>query len=431
MTERLPKQNSSEKELAENFESLISLIPCHIYWKDTEGRYLGCNQLHAQNLGLPSVESIIGKTDFDLPWAEQAEQLRASDKEVITTRDSFTFEEEVIMANGEKTYFLSKKAALISSDNNVKGIIGISFDITERKKMESELQTAKKQAETASKAKSEFIANMSHDIRTPLSGIIGISSILEDEAPDETIKEYAHMLNISGEQLLSLLNSVLELVSAKSLGKKKLNLKSFSIKEMLNNLFELELPYLKLKDIDFKLDVEPNVPDVVLSDKEKVYRILLNILSNAIKFTHNGRITIQVNLVEEQEEDIKLCFKVIDTGIGIPEEDIHKVFDQFYRSTSSYEGNFDGYGIGLHIVRDYLEKLQGRVEIQSEEGKGTTIALTIPMKKASATEISGVEPETALPQKESYSNLEITPENESAFVLLVEDNFIARKIASD
>ncbi|WP_133130630.1 PAS domain-containing hybrid sensor histidine kinase/response regulator, partial [Legionella yabuuchiae] len=431
----IEKENRQLKLDNQKLISLLDQLPGDIYWKDLNGVWLGVNNKGMESLKSMKVANqksdVIGKTDYELFTKETADRFSENDLTVIETKKPVSNEERNTLQDGTIIEQLSVKSPLFDENGEVIGIMGNTIDITKLKNTEQELKLAKEKAEVANRAKSEFIANMSHDIRTPLSGIIGISSILEDEAKDDGIKEYAHMLNISGEQLLSLLNAVLELVSAKSLGKKKLNLKSFSIKEMLNNLFELELPSLKLKDIDFKLDVGPNMPDVVLSDKEKVYRILLNILSNAIKFTHYGRITIQVNLVEEQEEDIKLCFKVIDTGIGIPEEDIHKVFDQFYRSTSSYEGNFDGYGIGLHIVRDYLEKLHGRVEIQSEEGKGTTIALTIPMKKASATKISGVEPETALPQKQSYSNLEITPENESAFVLLVEDNFIARKIASD
>ncbi|WP_133129791.1 PAS domain-containing hybrid sensor histidine kinase/response regulator [Legionella yabuuchiae] len=423
-------ENSKPEKIKDFYEDLIAKIPGNIYWMNTKNEFLGCNDQQAKLANLNDRREIVGKSNFDMPWKDQAEDLNRVNNLVIQTGKPMIQEEKAQMANGYRIY-LSHKVPLTDGNGEVIGLLGVSLDINDLKMLELNLAKAKEQAEAANKAKSEFIANMSHDIRTPLSGIIGISSILEDEAPDETIKEYAHMLNISGEQLLSLLNAVLELVSTKSLGKKKLNLKSFSIKEMLNNLFELELPSLELKDIDFKLDVGPNVPDVVFSDKEKVYRILLNILSNAIKFTHNGRITIQVNLVDTHEDDIKLCFKVIDTGIGIPEEDIHKVFDQFYRSTFSYEGNFDGYGIGLYIVRDYLEKLHGRVDIESQEGKGTTIALTIPMKKASATKISGAELETALPQKESYIHIEITPDNEDAFVLLVEDNFIARKIAAD
>jgi len=243
-------------------------------------------------------------------------------------------------------------------------------DITERKNMELHLKQAKEEAEAANRAKSEFIANMSHDIRTPLAGIIGIASILEDEAPDESIKEYAHMLNMSGEQLLSLLNTVLELVASGSLRKRKLQLSTFSIPHLLDNIFELELPSLKLNSIGFKLEMEDHVPEFVLSDKEKLYRILLNILSNAIKFTHNGHICVQVSLIDQSEEDLTIRFDVQDTGVGIPKEDLHKVFNQFYRSTATHEGKFDGYGVGLHIVREYLNRLHGEVHIDSEMGKG-------------------------------------------------------------
>ncbi|MCC5792634.1 MAG: response regulator [Legionellaceae bacterium] len=393
----------------------------------------------------PSYEKIWGRSRqelYDNPevWISFLHPDDASDhhpihkmaEKIAIEGEHARYEEDyrIVRPDGSVRWIFDRGFPLIDEHGNCYGVTGIAIDITEQKQQLIQLQKAKQEAEAANRAKSEFIANMSHDIRTPLAGIIGISSILEDEACDDGIKEYAHMLNLSGEQLLSLLNSVLDLVSAGSLGEKKVNLKPFSVKELLNNIYELERPSLTLKEIDFILNMGPEVPDVVVSDKEKVYRILLNILSNAIKFTYNGSITIHVSLAAQKGDDIDLCFKVIDTGIGIPKEDIHKVFDQYYRVTSSYEGNFDGYGVGLHIVREYLDRLNGKVTIDSEVGVGTTIALTIPMKQAAASQTLECELETAFPQKDVNIDTKVNPKNEDAFVLLVEDNFIARTTAT-
>ena len=414
--------------------NIIDMIPNHyIFWKDKDLIYRGCNQAFVKELGFKSKNEIIGKTDFDLPTPkEQSEAFRADDKAVIETlKPKLDIEEEQTLQDGKTRTLSTSKAPLLDNEGQVIGVLAIYSDITQRKKLEDSLKIQKEKAEVANRAKSEFIANMSHDIRTPLSGIIGVSSILEDEAKDETIKEYAHMLNISGEQLLALLNSVLELAAAKSLEKKRLNLTTFSISEMLDNIFELELPSLKLKDIDFKLDIAKDVPDMVISDKEKIYRVVLNILSNAIKFTHNGHIKIKVERVKTEKKDFTLRFSVMDTGIGIPEKDISKVFDQFYRSTASHEGKFDGFGVGLHIVRDYIQSLNGKIDIQSKEGKGTTIALTIPVKKAKTSDTNKDQNKNISANKSAYNLADLKPGDADALVLLVEDNFIALKVATD
>ncbi|MCC5792625.1 MAG: response regulator [Legionellaceae bacterium] len=421
------------KEMEHYLTSIINKIPCIIYWKNKALQYVGCNDMARTFVDIPSRDAIIGMTDYEL-FDDQAlaDSYRKDDAQVLKTGIPILNQKSrLITRDGRTLHTLVSKAPIKRISGDIAGVVGITVDVTEQVELSEKLQIAKEKVEVASRAKSEFIANMSHDIRTPLSGIIGIASILEDEAPDESIKEYAHMLNISGEQLLSLLNSVLELVSTGSLGKKKLNLNPFSIKELLNNILELERPSLTLKDIAFKIDIGAKVPDIVISDKEKIYRILLNLLSNAIKFTHDGSISITVNLVEAKENDIKLCFKVIDTGIGIAKDDIHKVFDQFYRTTSSYEGNFDGYGVGLHIAREYLDRLNGNIEIESEVGVGTAISLTIPMKQAALSQPIESELETVSPRKDSNIEIKTNPQDEDAFVLLVEDNFIARKTATN
>ena len=364
--------------------SIIDHIPNHyIFWKDTNSVYMGCNTTLAQAMGLKSCDEIIGKTDYDLPTTKaQSAAYRADDKEVMTSgKAKLNIEEYQTLADGKTRVLMTSKAPIFDENGSVCGVLAIYSDITERKKMEQDLEKARDQAESANRAKSEFIANMSHDIRTPLTGIIGLSSILKDEISDPEHKEHAHMLNISGEQLLSLLNSVLDIVASDSIHERRLNIQHFNLREILYSLIELELPALELKSTQLHLELDDAIPDLIAADKEKIYRILLNLLSNAIKFTHNGHIYLSVQMKEDKDESSILQFQIKDTGIGIAPELQDKIFDEFFRASPSYEGKFDGYGVGLHIVQQYLKRLKGNILVKSEEGKGTCVTFTLPLEK--------------------------------------------------
>ncbi len=418
-------------------DNILAQIPASVYWMNKDFVYLGCTDSMAELLQLESRHSIVGKSYSELFDEKSASYYRKTDKSVIETGISANIEEPLYFPDGSERIYLSHKAPLYDAQKNIIGMIAISTDITKLKRMEKELKIAKEKAEAADKAKAEFIANMSHDIRTPLTGIIGLSSMVESESHEDEIKEYAHMLNISGEQLLSLLNSVLDIVASDTIGHKALRLSTFSLEDLLHSIFELELPSLQLKSIDFKLDMDESLSKFVESDKEKIYRIVLNILSNAIKFTHDGSITIKACKLNQTNDEVITKIQIIDTGIGIPKEDISKVFDQFYRANPAHEGKFDGYGVGLHIVQKYLKLLKGEVLVESEVGKGTCISLTLPLKKASQPE-SYIKPPHAVKDDKSSAkpqeNLNAKPEpieNARAKVLLVEDNMIARMVAKN
>lgn len=399
---------------------LINQIPAAIFWKDVNSIFLGCNQFFASLASLPSPKDIIGKTDFELPWGkEQSNIYRLDDQQVMQSRQpKLNIEESQTLADGSELVLLTNKIPLFSNDGKIIGVLGIYHDITERKKMEISL-------ERANQIKTEFIANMSHDIRTPLSGIVGMSNMLEEVVKHSDEKQYAQWINESAKQLLALLNSVLEVVSADHLQENDLCISSFDLRQCFHDIISLETPTTQLKGLSFILDIDEKIPSYVITDRPKLHRILLNLVGNAIKFTSTGFITLRVKLLDMQENKIKLIFSVTDTGIGIPDEFQDKVFDRFYRVNPSYQGNYTGNGVGLHIVQKYVRLLGGDIRLSSQQGQGTTFsfALTLPLGKEEE-----LEPSNNIVEELVVTSFK-TNINHNVRVLIVEDNKIALRIA--
>lgn len=214
-----------------------------------------------------------------MPWKDQAIEIDALNRQVMKTGNALSIEESTVLNNELRT-FLSQKIALKNRKNQIIGVLGLST-----KKLQSELLLAKEQAEAANQAKSDFIANMSHDIRTPLSGIVGMSKLLEEAALSDQERQYARWVNESANQLLELLNGVLDVISADHVKESELHEETFDLYKTIQSIGQLELPALQAKQIKFKVDIEENVPRYIISDKTKFHRILLNLLGNAIKFT--------------------------------------------------------------------------------------------------------------------------------------------------
>ena len=425
-------------DLIDNYNSILSMVPCHIYWKDKNGKYLGCNLLQAKNLGFSSPDEMIGKTDFELPWFKEAAALQKADQQVMKTKKDLTFEEEVVLPNSQKAIFLSKKAPLLTSSGNIKGIIGISFDITERKKIEAELKIAKEAAESASRAKTEFIANMSHDIRNPLTGVIGMSEILENSLENPEQKENAHMLHDSGEKLLNMLNDILDDIRAEHMHETDIHEEDFDLYQFIQELVQLELPTIKLKKLELIIDIGSNVPQYIRRDRKKIHRILLNLLGNAIKFTKSGHITIEVKCKKTTKSSTQIQFSVADTGIGIPKEFQAHVFDRFSRAIPSYKGLYEGHGLGLHIAYSYVSLLGGHISVASKENVGTTFHFDLKCKvskqKNDALKITLSTEKKSLVNSEAKAPAPIYKSQNSSkdlslpHLLLVDDSPIALKV---
>lgn len=408
---------------------LVDQLPAAVFWKNTASVFLGCNNFFANLAGIASPQDIIGKTDYDLPWGEtQGDIYRKDDQAILQSRQpKLGIEEPQLLADGREIILLTSKIPLFASNGEVVGILGIYHDITERKKIEISLAKSKDKAEIANHAKTEFIANMSHDIRTPLSGIIGMSKLLEQGAQTTEEKQYARWVNESGQQLLSLLNGVLDVVSAENVTEADVHKDIFNIRQSIEDIVHLELPMVKIKKLDLNTQIDKEIPEFLVGDRIKLHRILLNILGNAIKFTEKGAVRIELKKLGEEQGMIRIEFRIIDTGIGIPENLQTKVFDRFYRINPSYKNELQGHGVGLHIAQRYAELLGGELQLTSTIGGGTTflfsLAFTIPDKETVSRLDKTVQTEE-LAETSSFDSAKKLPH-----ILLVEDNLIALRIA--
>ena len=290
-------------------------------------------------------------------------------------------------------------------------------EIDHVKKMEVELENARDKAEKLSEAKSEFLANMSHEIRTPMNGVIGTLQLLELTGLSEKQKYYVETENGSAASLLSILNDILD-ISKIEAGKLSLENIPFDIKRVASDVITLHSVNAEQKQNKLTYEIGETCPDVVSGDPTRLRQILTNLISNAIKFTSAGSITLQMNVVTENKDTVELKIGVSDTGIGISDEIQAKLFTAFTQADGSTTRKYGGTGLGLAIVKQLVEKMEGRYGVESELGKGALFWVSIPFDKS-------VEKLESLNEKQN-----IKVEGLTGKVLLVEDNPVNQMVAS-
>ncbi|CDZ78199.1 Aerobic respiration control sensor protein ArcB [Legionella massiliensis] len=411
------------QDVHDYYENILAVLPGHVYWLDQNNVFLGCNDLQARDAKLNSRKDIVGKTNYDMLWKDQAEELNRLNDLVMDTGMPHTAEEYAVMANGLAIYF-SQKTPLRDKNGGIIGVLGVSIDITERKKMEAALRRAKEAAEVANYAKTEFIANVSHDIHTPLSGIVGLAQLLENKIYNQEDKQYAHWIKESGKQLLELLNGVLQVVSEDQPNQNDLNEEVFDLRKSIHGIINLVLPSVKIKDLDLTLEIDEAVPGKLITDGAKLYRALLNLVGNAIKFTAKGTVKLKIEVVVDDKEYVQLKFSVEDTGIGISQELQTKVFDRFFRVNPAYHDEHGGHGVGLHVAQNYVGLLGGEIRLESELSKGSIFYFTLPLKVANI-ESPESQPELEQAVAENIAIFDAATSTNLPHILLVEANIVA------
>jgi signal transduction histidine kinase/CheY-like chemotaxis protein len=240
-----------------------------------------------------------------------------------------------------------------------------------------ELDVAEKKASVAAQTKENFLANMSHEIRTPLSGILGFTNLLQKRPLDETSTEFVSSIQRSGENLMAIINDILDLSKIEA-GMMRITPGIFSINGLVNSVETFFVERAKEKGLTISSQVDSSIPDTLTGDATRLTQILVNLIGNAIKFTHQGNISIEVYNKQQSENEVIIGFKVSDTGIGIDKEKLNEVFERFNQGEDSTTRNYGGTGLGLSIVKSLILLQNGNIEVTSEQGKGTTFHFYIP-----------------------------------------------------
>jgi len=303
-------------------------------------------------------------------------------KEVEASIRMIDNEEELVRANKEKEkQAVAFKKAKVSNFIFLALILFLLFGVYAIFKKNKQLKVAKEKAEALSNVKSKFYSEISHELRTPLYGVIELSRLLLKENVNSSHKEYLESLNFSGNHLLSLINNVLQLNKVES-GMMTLEFLEFKPRILILDIVESLEYAIRHSNNKIQLDYDTNIPDVLVGDSLKLSQILINLISNAIKFTSDGTITIITKLVDEQEEEATVYFAIKDDGIGISKENQTKIFEEFYQEHAKSEMSFKGTGLGLSIVKMTLDAMGSTIHIDSVKGEGAIFSFELKLSKS-------------------------------------------------
>ena len=354
---------------------LVNAIPDPIFHKDHEGRYLACNEAYAALVGRTQ-EQIKGLACEDLFPADIALAMRTRDGAVLRTLKRVGAENWLTYPDGRQALVETMVSPILGEDGQTTGLLGVSRDITDRKKAEDAVHRAKEAAEEATQMKSDFLANMSHEIRTPMNAIIGLShlALKTDLTPRQ--RDYITKVYRSGQHLLGIINDILDFSKVEA-GKLTIEHIDFKIDKVLDNVANLITEKCSAKGVELVFDIAPDVPQMLIGDSLRVGQILINYANNAVKFTEAGEISISARVMEVTLEDVLLRFSVRDTGQGLTEEQISRLFQSFSQADSSTTRKYGGTGLGLAISRSLAELMGGKVGVESVFGEGSDFWFTV------------------------------------------------------
>ena len=364
------------------FRVLVEQAPDAIVVLDVDqDRFVDCNACALELFGCAQPELFkSGRRSFYPPAKPDDKEGLASMEEYMVRAlagENIVFERIVRNSEGKDFQCEVRMARLPSADGN---LIRMSFiDITERKHVEEAVKLARDEAEAANQAKSMFLANMSHELRTPMNGIIGFSSLLSFSELNDDQKEFNEMIKESSMHLLELINDILDF-SRLEVRKIILNKTRFDIRDIVKNSKSLVFRQLKNKNLDLVCEIDPEIKSWLIGDPLRIKQILLNLLTNAIKFTPSGTIKVIVSLTAKTDKMVKTSLSVIDEGIGIPADKTGEIFEMFHQLDGSNTRRQGGAGLGLSIVRGLVGLMNGTISVKSEVGKGSCFTVDIPFE---------------------------------------------------
>ena len=387
-------------------------------WNISNGSYVWDDQMYRlfeinKADGLPNIESF-----WQRVHPEDEAVLRKDLEAAMVRREAYEVEFRIILSENKIRYLRAVGETIRDADGNPTHMIGTNQDITEIVNQKKELSRLAKEANAANQSKSEFLANMSHEIRTPLNGIIGMASILQ-EIPNSTAEQskYIEVILNSGNALLVLINDILDLAKIEA-GKIEIETTDFSLRHLLKDCVAISMIRAKEKNLRFECEASPETPDLLIGDPNRIRQVLLNLTSNAIKFTNTGSVHVLVEPIELTDQAVTLRFSVTDTGIGISEDSLQKLFQHFSQADSSTSRQYGGSGLGLAISKQLVETMGGEIDLKSDLGVGSIFWFTLKMPIVKVAQI---------PEKKEVrgwideTNFDFLKERDLK-ILLVEDN---------
>ncbi|WP_158972182.1 aerobic respiration two-component sensor histidine kinase ArcB [Paraglaciecola sp. L3A3] len=368
-------EDKSEKEqqairLSTLLRSIIDASPDLIYYRNPEGQFAGCNKIAEQMTG-KTEKDIIGLTPHEVFDEELANQVVTSDHYVLENNVSVKEEIWLRFADGKRRYFEMCRVPFYNADNTLLGLLAFGRDITERKQAEEAVAKA-------SKDKTKFIATISHELRTPLNGIVGLSRMLRDTKLTDEQFSWVSTIYASGITLGNIFNDIIDL-DRLDRDRLELSLKTVSIQDFTNELGSIIDLLAKDKDLAFEAQVVKPIPALVEVDGTRLRQILWNLLFNAVKFTQKGKVSLQVSSEVIDNQNSMVIFKVCDTGVGIPEDDLKKIFAMYYQVNLPEHQSATGTGIGLAICQEMVSLMHGDISVSSVKGQGTCFTVKLPL----------------------------------------------------
>jgi two-component system aerobic respiration control sensor histidine kinase ArcB len=381
------EQEAQARRLSTLLRSIIDASPDLIYYRNEEGRFAGCNRI-AELMTGKTEQELLGLTPKDVYEEELARQIVASDHEVLETNASITEELWLRFADGRRRYFEMKRVPFFDKEGNRLGLLSFGRDMTERKQAENA-------AAKASTDKTRFIATISHELRTPLNGIVGLSRMLRDTDLSDEQFSWVSTIYASAITLGNIFNDIIDLDKLDR-DKLELSLKTISLKDFTEELSSIIRLLAADKQLELKTSINEPLPRLVEIDGTRLRQILWNILFNAVKFTQKGHVSLSVSSTKPDGDKAYVTFVIEDTGVGIPEREIEKIFAMYYQVDHPDHQSATGTGIGLAICKQMVDLMQGEIRVSSKVGKGTRFEIVLPVQisnspmKVAQLEVTGL-----------------------------------------